>query len=193
MTTIPLTPYRRHVERWKDCTKCTLHETRCKVVFPRGQVPCDVLFVAEAPGESENVVGKPLIGPAGKLFDQIVERALGHLDPLPRVAFTNLLLCIPYDPDGTGKVDEPDAEWIEACRPRLEEFVGIACPKLVVAVGAYARDWLTQGTMGCMELPRGVRVIDVTHPAAILRMSDAQRGLAAKRVEIQIRNAMEAL
>lgn len=66
------------VERWKDCTACGLCEHRQKVVLARGSVPCDILFIGEAPGESEDCLGQPFVGPAGQLLDRIVRLALPY-------------------------------------------------------------------------------------------------------------------
>ena len=87
-----MTPYQRHREKWKGCERCSLYRGRRSVVLCRGKLPCDVLFVGEAPGVSEDVLGRPFVGPAGKLLDEIVERALdGQYD----YAITNLVACIP--------------------------------------------------------------------------------------------------
>lgn len=188
----PLTVYQQHVVRYRDCRGCELCRTRERVVFPRGAVPADVVFVGEAPGESENILGQPFVGPAGQLLDGIVAEAL---DPTPhvRAAFTNLVMCIPYGADGVGKTEEPDADHVIACKGRLEEFLRIARPRLVVAVGACAKKWLAPGYRHCVELPAGVKLIDVVHPAAILRMNVAQRGLARQRCVVQVRQAVEEL
>ncbi len=188
----PLTVYQRHVERYRDCRGCELCRTRERVVFPRGSVPADVVFVGEAPGESENILGTPFSGPAGQLLDGIVDDALGHA-PHVRVAFTNLVLCIPYSPDGVGKTEEPDADHVIACSGRLGEFLRIARPRLVVAVGAYAKKWLAPGYRHSVPLPDGVKLIDVVHPAAVLRANVAQRGLMRQRCVVQIRQAVEEL
>ena len=48
-----------HVSRWHDCTACPLHQQRDQIVLARGTVPCDILFIGEAPGASEDVLGVP--------------------------------------------------------------------------------------------------------------------------------------
>lgn len=199
-----------HVERWRSCTACPLCETRQQVVLARGKLPCDVLFIGEAPGESEDVLGAPFVGPAGQLLDRIIGRAIEEYPPQSerfhqydakplngrrnlRVAFTNLICCIPRDGDG-GKAGQPEHADVLACQPRLEEFVWeVAKPRLIVAVGKEAEDYLDQKYKHSLKLPAGVRQLAITHPAAILRMSDAQRGLAAQRCEVALRDAVEDL
>lgn len=182
--------FREHVEKWKNCTKCELHKGRQRVVFARGKIPCHVLFIGEAPGESEDVLGYPFQGPAGKLLDGIVARALGHLNV--GTAFTNLVCCIPRGEDG-GKTGEPLPKEIRTCSDRLQEFLTIARPRLVVCVGSLSKSWVMEGLKNGIRLEEGVKTASVTHPAAILRMNVAQRGLETRRCEVVIRRAVEAL
>ena len=55
------------------CRKCALHKTRTNVVFGHGPVPCDLMFIGEAPGEQEDLQGLPFIGRAGQLLTKIFE------------------------------------------------------------------------------------------------------------------------
>src|SRR6266852_6184221 len=131
----------QHVERWKDCRRCPLWEQRTQVVLARGQIPCDLLFVGEAPGENEDLLGSPFVGPAGNLLDCIIKRSLmDHRDVWWRLGFTNLVACFPREAKVAGTNEPPD-EAIMACRSRLTEFVEMAKPRLIVCVGSLARDW----------------------------------------------------
>lgn len=188
-----------HVERWSGCTACRLHEGRVKVVLARGRVPADLLFVGEAPGVSEDVVGAPFVGPAGQLLDQIVEAALpleyadGEGQPptgyLYSTCFANLICCIPYDESGE-KVHEPPDWAVRACAGRLRELVEIVRPRLIVCVGGEARDWLDPRRKGHVELPP-IPQVSIVHPAAILRANVAAQGLMARKAEVTIRNAIQ--
>ena len=181
--------FRKHAHRWQSCKACSLHETRCRVVIARGTIPCDVLFIGQAPGQNEDIIGQPFVGPAGKQLDRIVEESLGG-DPNVRIAFTNVVACFPTT---DGQEREPDHDEIQACRPRLEEFIGIASPRLIVAVGTVARKALEQGYRASPKLPAGVKLIDVIHPAAIFRAPWVQRRLMEQRAAVQIRKAVESL
>lgn len=190
----PLTQYQAHAARWRGgcgSEHCPPAAGTGMVCLARGSVPCDVLFVGEAPGESENALGRPFVGPAGKLLDEIVRRALAGFDPRPRVAFTNAVGCVPRDEVG-GKLHEPDGDQLDACKPRLEEFLALARPRLIVAVGAVARDHLAQGYKHSLELPSPPpTVVSIVHPAAILRMVIAQQGFETQRAAVIIANAVE--
>ena len=196
-------PWLKFVDRWRECTACHLCESREKVVLARGNLPCDVLFVGEAPGESEDSLGAPFVGPAGQLLDRIIDQAnlagtmVGVEDAsgyrgFCRWALTNLVCCIPRDEYG-GKATEPDDESIKACSIRLIEFVKLADPKLIVCVGKLAFDWLEPGYKYSIKLHRRIPLLDIHHPAYILRANVAQQGLLAQRCVVKLRNAVKDL
>ena len=184
-----MTPYQRHRNRWGECEKCNLCKRRKHVVLARGRVPCSILFLGEAPGSSEDVLGVPFIGPAGKLLDRIIERGLdGQWD----YALTNLVACIPLDKDGK-KMGEPDEECIEACAPRLKEIVHLCHPQLIVCVGKLATKHISKWprcTDTCSWL---IYYVHIIHPAAILRMDISQRGLAVQRSIVAISDAVDKI
>jgi uracil-DNA glycosylase len=172
-----------HVERWKDCTACGLCQQRDRIVLARGQVPADVVFVGEAPGASEDALGLPFVGPAGKLLDQIIERSL---PTGTRYALTNLVACFPREAKDRGE-NEPEVAEILSCRPRLLDFIQLCRPKLVVRVGRLASDFLEHDAYGKVC---GAQVVDIVHPAAVLRMPLAQKGMVVQRAIVQIRCAI---
>ncbi len=203
-----MTPYQLHVQEWKECDKCEYSETRNRVCLVRGSLPCELLFIGEAPGESENAIGRPFVGPAGKLLDSIVSRAVGTRwaeDPkgnaigkeilARRVAYTNLVGCIPRDSDDSGnKSREPDSDAIEACAPRLRELVRIASPSLIVCVGKLASVWVGEDSVGMkhrIKFDREIPTVTISHPAAILRSQFANRGLMIQKAEVIIAQAIE--
>jgi len=193
--------YRMHVVEWEDCCRCPLHAVRTKVVLCRGTVPCDVLFVGEAPGVGEDVVGQPFVGPAGRLLDQIVFRATEPYDryaaetnvPTLKTAFTNVIACIPKGGRHEAKVKEAkdwDVKWVEACKPRLQEFIDLARPRLVVAVGKIAAEWTEPHDRANVKLPPGCKRCKIEHPASILRKSEADRGLSVQRCVVTLKDAL---
>lgn len=147
-----LSPLAQHYQKWcNGCGSPTCPPVATNVCIVRGTVPCDILFVAEAPGISENSHGQPLKGPAGKSFDEdIVSRSIS---PKLRIAYNNLVACLPVDEEGR-KAGQPDYDTIIQCQPRLIEFVNLCNPKLIVCVGSMARDALDPKTKGTRTHPR---------------------------------------
>lgn len=213
-----VTLFQSHCERWGNGCGTNECETATSRVLYRGQIPCDVLFIGEAPGESEDSLAAPFKGPSGKLLDRIVEKALPEE---VRRGFTNIVGCLPRLEDGS-KDRKPKDEQVKACEPRLVEIVRIACPKLIIAVGGFARDWLDEKRHHSIKLPtlcpdcgtyqtlnetgygcinghkygrkqRGVRIprVDIIHPAHIKRQSEAQQDLSEQKCVVQIIQAME--
>ncbi len=178
-----------HVNKWKDCQACPLCNQRDQIVLGRGQVPCDVLMIGEAPGEVEDTTGLPFKGPAGALLDRIVERALSDLDVV--AAYCNLVCCFPRDKKLMGLTNyssnhEPDRAEILACRLRLVEFVNIAQPRLIVCVGALATDYIDQQDT--------IKCINIVHPAHILaHMPKVQQDYAINKCIVQIRTAVDKM
>jgi DNA polymerase len=136
------------------------------------------LYIGEAPGASEDVLRKPFCGPAGTLLDDLIHDAQTTSDNFEPYALTNLIACIPLD-ETNNKISEPTDKQIKACKPRLQEFVDLCKPSLIVAVGKLAAKHL-EGASGCA----------LDHPAYLLRLPIAQRGLAYQRNVVNLSDAL---
>ena len=182
-----LSPWKSHVARWSACRACELCDQRSTVVHLRGRLPCEILYVGEAPDVSEDVIGRPFVGLAGKLLDEIVAAAYEGVDHAS--AFCNLVGCFPKLAKKEG-TNEPSDAAIKACRPRLAEIVKMARPDLIVCVGRLSSKWVTkfERDLGVASVPR----VDVTHPAAILRQTDTVvRDHQVQTAVVRIRTAIE--
>lgn len=182
--------FQTHVADWQHCQLCEYCHVRSKIVLFRGDVPCDVLFVGEAPGPSENKLGVPFIGPAGKLLDQMIR------DIFPSevsYGFTNLVACIPKDADSGDKFTEPSKDSIAACRPRLEEIVRIASPQVIVQVGKLAEKHFSESDILALDLPQQPKVFQMTHPAAVLRAKQIDKGMLSQGMLTTLGDVLEAV
>lgn len=184
-----VTKYQRHCLTWAGGCGSVECAGAKHVVLSRGSVPCDILFIGEAPGPSEDSLGVPFIGPAGKLLDLIVARSV---TPDTRVCFTNLVACVPRDDDGN-KAMEPSEEQVESCAPRLREFVALCRPKLIVTVGAKANAWTDPKHSGSIRFHDTVPRVSVTHPAAILRANATMKGMMVQRQVAILSTAIQEL
>ncbi len=176
-----------HIEDWQNCTRCLLHRTRRNVCLGRGQLPARVVVVGEAPGTGENATGNPFVGPAGHLLDDMLSKSIPEG---VTVAITNLVGCIPLDADGR-KAGEPEDYAIDACAPRLVDFVAMANPELIVCVGKLAATYLDPQLKGSVRVNPTIPRVHITHPAAILRATTVQQDFMVRRNLIALRDACE--
>jgi uracil-DNA glycosylase family 4 len=176
-----------HRNNWINCRRCLLCEKRKKVVLARGSIPCDIVLCGEGPGQSEDVLGYPFAGPAGHLLNRMMAEGFRGKEHL-KIALTNLVGCIPLE--GVGKkAGEPPRESIEACSPRLIEFVEICRPKLLVMVGRLAEKWCPV----FLGTKHAQRFVSIVHPSAILQADVTQKGLLIQRNVVTLQDAVEDL
>jgi uracil-DNA glycosylase family 4 len=154
----------------KDCQKCELAGGRTQVVFGMGNADADLMFVGEAPGFHEDQQGKPFVGRAGKLLDQLLsEIGLTRKDCF----IANTLMCRP--PDNR----DPLPEEIDACKGHLFRKIELIQPRVVCTLGNFATKLLSgrpdgitkvRGTPQVRELGgQTVFLYPIFHPAAALR------------------------
>lgn len=153
----------------KGCMNCSLHETRKSVVFGEGSDKARVVFVGEAPGEEEDLQGRPFVGRAGKLLDELIEKVgLARAD----VYICNVLKCRP-----PGNRDPEEGE-VEACRDYLVTQLKLIRPRIICTLGRHAYNTL-MGTderitkvRGVLTRYEGVPLLPTYHPSFLLRNSD---------------------
>jgi uracil-DNA glycosylase family 4 len=153
--------------RVTSCDRCRLCERRTHAVFGVGDQQADWMLVGEAPGENEDKLGEPFVGPAGKLLDSMLRAVT--LSREENVFITNVIKCRPPG----NRNPEPDE--IARCEPYLKRQVALVKPKLIVALGRFAANSLlnTQASIaslrGRVHDYEGVPVIVTYHPAYLLR------------------------
>lgn len=150
------------VKNYLNCQRCGLCQTRREIVFGRGVLPASVLFISEAPGKTEDLLGIPFIGPAGKLLDAAISRALEMMESnekTPSYFITNTVACRPTD-SKQGENRQPTGEEVWACFERLQRTASQVKPKRVVFLGEVAKQYLKKAFPSAYSL---------RHPAYILR------------------------
>lgn len=149
-----------------QCTRCDLHKTRTQTVFGVGNTQTDLLVVGEAPGANEDLQGEPFVGRGGMLLNAML-KAIG-LDR-PTIYIANILKCRP--PNNR----DPLPCEVECCTPFLKKQIDLIQPKLIVAVGRIAAQFLlaTKDPLSKMRGKRytynGVPLLITFHPAYLLR------------------------
>lgn len=176
-----------HLKNWKECRRCHLHKTRQNTVIVRGKIPCDILFIGEAPGHAEDSIGEPFCGETGNLLQhEIINEVIPeHI----RYALCNLLACIPLGEDGV-KTEEPDDDDVRSCQSRLIDLIDFAKPKLLILVGKHAQHYFDIGYKHRIPIPDTIPRIGVYHPSYINRKPDT-RHLLIDEVIIDIRDAIQ--
>jgi DNA polymerase len=120
-------------EQVLQCQKCELYKTKSHYVFGEGKVDTKVMFIGEAPGANEDATGRPFVGRAGKIFDELLQTAgLKRED----VFVANVLKCRP--PANRN----PRPEEIVACGSYLATQIDIINPKIICPMGNFATEYI---------------------------------------------------
>jgi uracil-DNA glycosylase family 4 len=157
------------------CTRCPLHKGRTHTVPGEGNPISDVLLVGEGPGAREDATGRPFVGPAGQLLDELLH-AIGWARE--HVFIANVVKCRP-----PGNRD-PEAEEIAACRPYLDRQEAALDPAVIVTLGRHSlRRYLPDARIGevhgRLRRSGGRFVYPMYHPAAALHQASLRETLFA--------------
>jgi DNA polymerase len=154
------------------CVKCNLAKTRTQVVYGVGNPNADLMFIGEAPGRDEDEQGKPFVGRAGQLLTDIIKAMKLTRDD---VYISNVVKCRP--PENRN----PEPEELDACRPYIRQQVDIIKPRVIVTLGKFALQSLTEKAYGITAVRgkwleyNGVKVMPTYHPAYLLRTPSAKK------------------
>ncbi|AZV18428.1 UdgX family uracil-DNA binding protein [Mesorhizobium sp. M7A.F.Ce.TU.012.03.2.1] len=162
----------------KGCRRCPLWRDATQTVFGEGPDNAKVIFVGEQPGDQEDLAGKPFVGPAGKVFDAILDDA--GVDR-QKVYVTNAVKHFKFEPRGKRRIhSKPNSGEIQACRWWIDQEFELIKPNLAVALGATAAMSLlgkaipvTKMRGQVIEREDGLRVFITIHPSFILRIRES--------------------
>lgn len=156
----------------QDCAACPLHNGRKTVVFGEGNPRARLMFVGEGPGATEDEMGRPFVGAAGRLLDKIIEAGGWRRE---EVYIANVVKCRPPG----NRV--PTAEEMASCLPNLLRQIELIQPQLLVCLGATAAQGLIDAKIkitrarGDWVEKYGIRIMPTFHPAALLRDPSRKR------------------
>ena len=146
------------------CKKCNLCNDRKNAVPGKGNQNADIVFIGEAPGKNEDLLGEPFVGIAGKKLDEALKNS-----GLVRneVYITNIVKCRPP------KNRTPNDTERMMCSDYLENELTIIKPKIICLMGNTAYHSILDGKEISKNHGRLIhknnRVYFVTfHPAAII-------------------------
>ena len=164
----------------ETCRGCHLYENATQTVFGEGARESEVMFVGEQPGDSEDLEGRPFVGPAGKLLD----RAMGDAGiDRTRAYVTNVVKHFKWTPRGKRRIHQkPNWQEMAACRPWLDAELAVVKPRVLVCLGSTAaqallgRDFRVTRQRGqTVDSPLAPHVLATVHPSSILRTDPAMR------------------
>lgn len=184
------------------CRACGLCERRRQTVFGVGDRQADWMVIGEAPGEQEDLRGEPFVGPAGQLLDNMLRavglsRTAGPADapsaggvapPLSPagVYIANVLKCRPPG----NRNPQPDE--MAHCAPYLRRQIALVQPRLILAMGRFAVQFLLDSTepigrlRGQVHRYEGIPVVVTYHPAYLLRnLPDKAKAWADLRLALK--------
>ena len=150
----------------RECSKCSLCETRTNCVFGTGNRNADLMFVGEAPGEQEDLSGTPFVGRAGQLLDRFL-----YAVDIKRedVYIANILKCRPP------KNRDPLPAEEDACIDFLNRQISLLRPKVIICLGRISAmrlikpDFKITKEHGLWFEKDGMPISAVYHPALLLR------------------------
>lgn len=168
------------------CTRCRLHEGRTRTVPGEGHPSTEVVLVGEGPGFHEDQQGRPFVGAAGQVLEDLLGRIGWRRE---EVFITNMVKCRP--PDNR----DPEPDEIAACAPYLRRQLEALDPALVVTLGRHsletfrpgARISQAHGTVAPAPPSTGAEGalhLALYHPAAALRSTAIRDTLVAETAGI---------
>jgi len=112
-----------------NCSRCRLSESRTRAVPGEGSLDAKVMFIGEAPGRSEDEVGRPFVGAAGKLLNELLSSSDMRRE---EVFITNVVKCRP--PENR----DPLEDEILSCSHFTNSIIQLIRPSIIVTLGNHA-------------------------------------------------------
>ena len=184
------------------CTACPLYKTGTHMVFGEGPKTSRIMVIGEQPGDTEDLEGKPFRGPAGKVFDRVLNdlgldrEALYVTNAVKHFKWKHTDIPNPSSPTGKTRLHQrASGAEMHACKPWLEKEIDAIKPDVIVCLGATA----AQAIFGKVckisdykgklvtDLPWAPNVLVSYHPSAILRAPDKNE---AREMEENMRNVL---
>lgn len=166
------------LEELKDkaltCERCNLRAGCAGVVFGEGNPGARLMLIGEGPGAEEDLQGRPFVGKAGQLLDQILGAI--NLDRFTHTYIANVVKCRP--PGNRA----PRPEEAQQCLPWLYRQIELVSPALIILLGSTALQNLIDPEARITKMrgqwlvsKSGIKIMPTYHPAALLRDMSKKR------------------
>jgi uracil-DNA glycosylase family 4 len=177
-------------EEVRGCPLCKLAMTRKNAVPGEGQLSAKIMFIGEAPGRSEDEEGRPFVGAAGRILNDLLKKVGIERS---QVFITNIVKCRPPN-NRVPKEDE-----LNACRPYLDRQIALIKPEVICILGRTAYSSLLGGSSitanrGKIIKRAGQKYFLTFHPAAVIYNKDLLSALEAdlKKLAAEINKEEES-
>jgi len=181
------------------CRACDLYRHATQAVFGEGPPKAQIVLVGEQPGDQEDRLGHPFVGPAGKILDRALADA--GIDR-SAVYLTNAVKHFKFEERGKRRIHKkPGAAEVAACSPWLEAEMSVIQPKVVVLLGATAAQAvlgrshrLTKERGNFVEHRWAPLVTSTAHPSVVLRApTEEQRHAEYEHLVADLKKVRQAI
>jgi probable DNA metabolism protein len=180
------------------CRLCDIWKNATQAVEGEGPRSARLMLVGEQPGDEEDLKGKPFVGPAGKVLDELLAAA-----GLKRseIYITNAVKHFKWEPRGRRRLHKrPTTGEIRICNIWLAKEIEAVKPAVIVALGASALTALQPGSLSIdaarqqqLTHPSGASLIATYHPSAILRAEADRAAMLRSALITDLERAKSAL
>jgi DNA polymerase len=156
------------------CQNCDLAKNRTQTVFGSGKQTASLMIIGDAPNEEDDKQGNVFSGQSGKLLTAML-KAMGY--QRNDVYVSNIVKC------HTSENKEPEEDEAASCEPYLIRQINLVQPKLILALGSAAAQWLLKSKSTIGRLRGQLHFVDNVnapilvsyHPAYLLRAPNEKR------------------
>jgi uracil-DNA glycosylase len=163
--------------------KCDIKNNSRSTVIYDGQSDAKIMLIGEAPGEDEDILGKPFVGRCGKLLDNIINYAGFSRDASDSHISVYITNVVFWRPPGNRL---PSQEEVDLCKPFLLDHINLISPEIIVTLGNTPTKTLLNTADGITKI-RGQKhefilksgktttLIPTFHPSYLLRSPSAKQ------------------
>ena len=159
-------------QRVQACTDCLLHRNRTLAVPGEGSETASLMFIGEGPGFHEDRQGRPFVGPAGQLLNELLA-SIGL--QREKVYITNMGKCRP--PNNR----DPYPGEVQECSKYLDEQIRLIRPTVIIPLGRHSlskffpKETISKARGRPRKTADGTIIYPTYHPAAVLRNHSLRR------------------
>ncbi|HYP78803.1 MAG TPA: UdgX family uracil-DNA binding protein [Steroidobacteraceae bacterium] len=185
-------------ERAAECIACPLHRHATQTVFGEGPTSAALMLVGEVPGDQEDRLGHPFVGPAGQILQHCLAEAGLERE---NVYITNVVKHFKFERRGKVRLHKkPNSAEIHACQPWLDREIALVKPRVLVCLGSTAAQALlgaefrvTRMRGKWIESRLAPKVMATVHPSSILRGPREERERETLRLIADLKLAARGL